>query len=85
MHKVLYEATDKHPAQIEKWEEQVAVGKYVTNVQCGMLSPADKSTLLGRCDRLIQAVKKARMKANMVDVVDQSIGKEIFSFVFDGK
>lgn len=85
MHKVLYEATDKHPAQIEKWEEQTAVGKYVTNVQSGMLSPADKSVLLGNCDTLIQAVKKARMKANMVDVVEINIGNDLMNFIFTGK
>jgi hypothetical protein len=81
MHKVLYEATDKHPAQIEKWEEQIPVGKYITNVQSGMLSPADKSKLLGRIDKLIQATKKARMKANMVDVVEVAVGEAIFSYI----
>jgi hypothetical protein len=84
MHKVLYDATDKHAAQIEKWEEQVAVGKYITNVTSGMLSPADKSVLLGRVDKLIQAVKKARMKANMVDTKDDVIGTRIFEFINTG-
>lgn len=81
MHKVLYEATDKHPAQIEKWEEQTPVGKFITNVQNGMLSPAEKSILIGRTDKLIQAVKKARMKANCVDVPSVSIGKELFTYI----
>lgn len=82
MHKVLYEATDKHPAQIEKWEEQTPVGRYITNTTCGMLSPADKSIYLGRIDKLIQAVKKARMQANMVDVVNVTCGDEIFKYIF---
>lgn len=82
MHKVLYEATDKHPAQIEKWEEQVAVGKYITNTTCGMLSPAEKSIYLGRIDKLIQAVKKARMQANMVGVQPVTCGDEIFKYIF---
>jgi hypothetical protein len=81
MHKVLYEATDRHPAQIEKWEEQVAVGKYVTTVQSGMCSPAEKSELLGRTDILIQAVKKARMKANMTEVVERKVGDKMFNFI----
>jgi hypothetical protein len=80
-HKVLYQATDKHPAQIEKWDEQVNVGKYITNVQNGMLSPADKSRILGKCDKLIQAVKKARMQANNTDVVSATIGEKIFDFI----
>lgn len=80
-HKVLYEATDKHPAQIEKWEEQLPVGKYITSSTCGMFSPADKSAALGRLDNLIQAVKKARMKANMVDVVTDEIGTKLFGYI----
>lgn len=85
MYKVLYEATDKHPAQIEKWEEQAAVGKYVTNVTSGMLSPAEKSALLGRLDKLIQAVKKARVQANMVEVVPESIGDKLFRYLHGEK
>jgi hypothetical protein len=81
MHKVLYEATDRHPAQIEKWEEQVAVGKYITNVSCGMLSPADKSSLLARVDNMIQGVKKARMKANMTEVVEREVGTQMFKYI----
>jgi asparagine synthetase B (glutamine-hydrolysing) len=81
MHKVLYEATDKHAAQIEKWEEQVPVGKYVTNITCGMYSPADKSATLARVDKLIQAVKKARMQANMVETVDREIGNTLLTYI----
>jgi hypothetical protein len=82
MFKVLYAATDKHPAQIEKWEEQVAVGKYITNVSSGMMSPADKSAHLGRLDNLIQATKKARMQANMTEVVERTVGTQMFNYIF---
>lgn len=81
MHKVLYEATDKHPAQIEKWEEQVPVGKYITNTTCGMFSPAEKSVVLGRVDKLIQAVKKARMQANTAEAIENKCGDAIFSYI----
>lgn len=81
MHKVLYDATDKHPAQIEKWEEQTAVGRYITNTTSGMLSLAEKSIYLGRIDKLIQAVKKARMQANTVEVVENKCGDAIFSYI----
>jgi hypothetical protein len=83
--RVLYEATDKHPAQIEKWEDQIPVGKIITNVTSGMLSPADKSALLGRLDRMIQAVKAARCKANMADVVEESIGTRMFQYIHEGQ
>lgn len=80
-HKVLYEATDKHPAQIEKWEEVENVGKYITETWSGMISTAGKSSLLGRIDKLIRAVKKARQRANTEEVVEISIGKELIDFI----
>ena len=81
MHKVLYDATDRHPAQIEKWEEQVAVGKYITNVSSGMLSPADKSAVLGRLDAMIQGVKKARMQANMTEASEDQVGQAMMNYI----
>ena len=79
--KVLYEATDKHPAQIDKWEEVENVGKYTKFVWCGMVTPARKSQLLDRIDTLIRAVKKARQRANSVEVVSVNVGKSIMDFI----
>jgi len=67
-HKVLYEATDKHPAQIEKWDENENVGKYVITKWSGNLTPLEKSEMLERTDKLIRAVKQARQKANKAEV-----------------
>jgi hypothetical protein len=83
-HKVLYDATDKHPAQIEKWTEDAPIGRFINVRWSGMISPAEKSKLLGRIDSLIAAVKKARMRANTQEVVKVSIGKKIFDFVNKG-
>lgn len=80
-HKVLYEATDKHPAQIEKWEETENVGKYVTTTWSGMLTSAEKSEMIGRLDKLLRAVKKARQRANTAEVVKGSIGDKLFAFI----
>lgn len=80
-HKVLYDATEHHPAQIEKWEETENVGKYITTHISGMISPAEKSALIGRLDKLIRAVKKARQRANSVDVQKRTIGKELFAYI----
>jgi hypothetical protein len=80
-HKVLYEATAQHPAQIEKWEENVNVGIYHQEVWSGMLSSADKSRLLGRLNNLIMAVKKARMRANSIEIKEKTIGKAIFEWL----
>jgi hypothetical protein len=80
-HQVLVPPTDKHPAQIEKWEEQVPVGKYTTTTSCSMLTPARKSELIGRIDSLIQACKKARQKANCTEVADVSIAKKMMDYI----
>ena len=80
-HKVLYEATKEHPAQIERWEEVENVGMYVFERWFGMFSPARKSDVLEKIDILLRAVKKARQKANSVDVVKSRIGSKIFDFI----
>jgi hypothetical protein len=72
------------PAQIEKWNETKNVGKYTKTVFSGMLTSAEKSDILGRLDRLIQATKKARQRANMQDVDDAHIGQQLIDFVNEG-
>lgn len=78
---VLYDATKEHPAQVEKIPETKNVGVYKKEVWTGLLSPADKSALLGKIDKLIQAVKKARQRANTTEVVKTTIGKELFGYI----
>lgn len=78
---VLYEATKEHPAQVDKVQEKVNVGIYEKNVWTGVLSPGEKTRILGRINKLIRAVKKARQRANTTDVVDITIGKEIFDYI----
>lgn len=79
--RILYEATENHPAQIERWNEEVVIGRYITNLTSGKISSERKMTLLGRIDRLIQAVKQARMRANGVKVVIKNIGNDLFEFI----
>jgi hypothetical protein len=81
MHKVLVAPTDKHPAQVEKWEEQIPVGKYTTTVQYGMLTPAQKSRFIGRIDKLIQGCKQARQRANCAEVVSMEIGNVLYEYI----
>jgi len=84
MHKVLVDATDKHPAQIEKWSEDKPVARIETNKTSGMLSSADKSVLLARIDRLAEAVKRARQRANGAPIVEIKVGKAIFDYLHGG-
>jgi len=83
-HKVLYDATKEHPAQIERWEETVNVGKFTKDVWSGMISSADKAILLGRLDKLLQAVKKARQKANNIKVIKRDIGRTLLDYINTG-
>lgn len=80
-HQVLVAPTDKHPAQVEKWEEQIPVGKYTTTAWSGKISPAEKSALLGKIDKLIQAAKQARMRANNIDAIDRQVGKVLCDYI----
>jgi len=82
MSKVLYEATDKHPAQIEKWTEDVKVGRYEHKMFSGMISPAEKSLMIGRVDKLLRSVKQARQRANTQEAEKRTVGEEVFKFLF---
>lgn len=79
---VKYEATEKHPAQTEVWQEDTLVGNWNTVFQSGAASPARKRQILDRIEALQEAVKKAREEANGIDVVDQKVGKDIFEYLF---
>lgn len=79
--KVLVPATDKHPAQIEKWDINVDVGYFTKIRWSGMLSVADKSLLLGRFDKLIQAIKQARQRANEFKITQVKVGDVLFDYI----
>lgn len=82
--RVLYPATDQHPAQIKEWEESENVGKYIQHKWSGMITSAEKSELLGRVDKLIRAVKQARQRANREEVVNETIGIKLLDYIFNG-
>lgn len=83
-HKVLYEATKEHPAQIEKWTSDKPVGSWETVHFSGLISPARKSSLLARIDILHRAVKSARQKANNAEVVKVQISKSLQNYIQEG-
>jgi len=80
-HKILYDATTEHPAQIEKWTEDVRIGKFVTKHWSGALTAHQKATLLGRLDTLIQATKKALSAANAEKHTKEKVADEIFAWL----
>jgi len=79
--KILVEPTPQHPAQIEKWTEDVPIGDFKTEQYSSMITPARKSILLGRIDELLRLIKQARMRANSAEVVDKSVGEFIFDWI----
>jgi hypothetical protein len=75
-------ATDKHPAQVQIYNEDEREGLAVTIKTTSVFSPGDKSKLLTRLDLLQKAVKQARQRANNEEVCHGKIGKTIFNYLY---
>ena len=67
------EATEHHPAQVDVYYEDVAVGYWRTVKFSGALQARRINELLERVERLQQAVKFAREEANGAEVEDQKV------------
>lgn len=78
---VIVPATEHHPAQVREHAENVKVGVFTIERWCGTISPAKKSEYLERIDRLIRAVKKARVRANNVEVKKLQVASKLFDYV----
>lgn len=78
---VLAAATDKHPAQVQVYMEDVAEGTWTQRKFSGALPETRRRELLDRVDRLIAAVKYAREEANTAEVDDQKIAKYVFDYL----
>lgn len=78
---LLAPATEKHPAQVKEVIDDVLVGIFKTLYQSGEVHPGEKAEYLARIDKLIEAVKKARMKANETETEDVKVGKAVFDYI----
>ena len=76
------EATDKHPAQVDVFDEDVGVGTWNTTYISSALAVDQKKELVRKIEALRNAVKKAREVANSIEVENQQYGKQICEFVF---
>jgi hypothetical protein len=81
---IMAPATDKHPAQVQAITEDVPVARIVTHHWSGMMTSAQKSDLLGRIDKLLRGLKRARQRANDATLVDRKIGGDIFAYLHGG-
>ena len=78
---VLYDATDKHPAQVQAFTEDVPEGTWTTVKRSGAITLRAKRELLDRLDRLAQAVKEARQRANDVTANKDTVASAIFTYI----
>lgn len=84
-HTVLVEPTEHHPAQIDKWQEDERIGKFVETVWSGLISPAEKSELIERTQTLLEATKQARQRANCQPVKQVKIAESVTNFLLKGQ
>ena len=76
------EATDKHPAQVEVYHEDVTVGYWTTVKFSGALPAKRVNEILDRVLALQTAVKFAREEANNAEAAEQKVGEKVFQFLF---
>ena len=76
------EATDKHPAQVEVYTEDLPVGNWTTVKFSGALPARQVTVLTERVVKLAEAVKYAREEANTTEVTDWHVGDVVFGWLF---
>ncbi len=75
-------ATDKHPAQVDVFTEDVVVGNWKTVKFCGSLPQAEVNAMVDKVEKLQQAVKFAREEANGATAKDFKAGEVLLSYLF---
>ncbi|HTK10692.1 MAG TPA: hypothetical protein VL485_26195 [Ktedonobacteraceae bacterium] len=76
------EATEKHPAQVEVYYEDVVVGNWRTIKFSGALPSQRVNELLNRVEKLQEAVKFAREEANGLETTEHKMGAKILGYLF---
>jgi len=76
------EATEKHPAQVEMYFEDVLVGYWTTVKFSGALPAKRINELLERVEKVQQAVKFAREEANNQEVEERKVGSAVLGYLF---
>ncbi|GIG66135.1 DUF7873 family protein [Phytomonospora endophytica] len=75
------EATEKHPAQVDVYFEDVAIGYWTTVKFSGALPAKRVSVLIERIEKLQHAVKFAREEANNTEILDRKVGDRVFGYL----
>jgi hypothetical protein len=79
---VLYQATDKHPAQTQLITRDQTIGHWNKNTYHGALPVAEVKAFKERVEKLQKAVKLARERANQVEAPEQNVGANILNYIF---
>ncbi len=81
-YQIMVPPTDKHPAQIREYDEEVYVGNWQKILLSGAV-PAGQITLWkAKVAKLQAAVKMAREEANSIDVLNIEVGSIIMDHLF---
>ncbi len=80
-YRVVVQPTKEHPAQIKEVPITKQVGEYTEYKWSGCVTLAKKADLLSRLEAFIQAVKKARARANAQEVQKVESTKSIFDWI----
>jgi hypothetical protein len=78
---VLYDATKEHPAQTKTVTEDVIIGHWETTKVTGAVPVAEKLGYWKRVNKLLDAVKEARERANGATCIEGKLGASIFQYV----
>jgi hypothetical protein len=79
---VLSEATDRHPAQVQVYHEDMVVGYWTTVKFSGAIPATRQAELLHGVEELQRAVKFARGEANAREVEDVKAGEKVLAYIF---
>lgn len=79
---VLYQSTDKHPAQTQLITKDVTIGHWTTKKLSSAWPMTKVEELLTRLEKLRDAVLKAREEANITEIEQQKSGEQIVKYIF---
>jgi hypothetical protein len=83
-YRIVVEPTQYHPAEIREVSTNPNIGKYTITTWSGMITPADKADRLNRLDKTLQAVKRARQRANKANVTKQTVAMDLLKYICYG-
>lgn len=80
--KVMAEPTQYQPALLDTWTQDQRVGVWTRERLSGALPVAERDRLLRQVERLIDAVKQARERANATEVDQRRVAADLFDYLF---